>query len=60
MFCGKNFDLISFEVWGKNIENETIFYQYSFCSDTLKDPYESTSVTVIPLKKGWSVFIDKK
>lgn len=59
-FADKNFDLISFEVSCRDIENKTIYYHYSLCSDTSNESYENTSVKVIPLKKRWSVFIEKK
>lgn len=56
-FADRNFDLISFEL-SDNWKNETIYYRYSLCINEKNSSFESSSVTVIPLKKQWTLFIE--
>lgn len=58
-FKDKNFDLISFELSSIPQRDETIYYHYSLCPEKETQQFESSHVKIIPLKKAWSVFIEK-
>lgn len=57
-FKDRNFDLLVFEL--SNIaDGRSYYYYYSFC-DSYNNIANSNSFKNIPLKKGWSLFVEKK